>query len=110
MSTEFNIAIVGGGIVGCCVARELSETHEDIYLFEKNSGITRGENQSSRNSGVNKAGIYYDRETRPLKAGFCVEGNRLWYEFCERYDLPCSRTGKLMVATNEEESRTLDLY
>ena len=110
MSAEFNIAIVGGGIVGCCVARELSENHEDIYLFEKNSAITRGENQSSRNSGVNHAGIYYDRKTRPLKARFCVEGNRLWYEFCERYDLPCSKTGKLMVATNEEESRILDLY
>jgi glycerol-3-phosphate dehydrogenase len=110
MSSEFNIAIVGGGIVGCCVARELSEAHEDIYLFERNSGITRGENQSSRNSGVNHAGIYYDRKTRPLKARFCVEGNRLWYEFCERYDLPCSKTGKLMVAANEEESRSLDFY
>ncbi|MBW2096138.1 MAG: FAD-dependent oxidoreductase, partial [Deltaproteobacteria bacterium] len=79
------IAIIGGGVVGCAVAWELSKTYEDIFLFEKNPGITTGENQSTRNSGVIHSGIYYDQETRPLKAAFCVEGNRFLYDFCREH-------------------------
>ncbi|MGD2186679.1 MAG: FAD-dependent oxidoreductase [Desulfobacterales bacterium] len=110
MSEKINIAIIGGGIIGCCVALELAQKHEDIYVFEKNPGITRGENQSSRNSGVLHAGIYYEQTIRPLKARLCVEGNRLWYEFAKKYKLPCRQTGKLVVATDEAESRLLDQY
>ena len=69
-----------------------------------------GENQSSRNSGVLHSGLYYDKETRPLKARFCVEGNRMWYEFCERYRLPCRKTGKLILAANEQDVAMLDFY
>jgi L-2-hydroxyglutarate oxidase LhgO len=110
MSDKINIAIIGGGIVGCCVALELAKTRQDIYLFEKNPGITRGENQSSRNSGVLHAGIYYEQDIRPLKARLCVEGNRLWYDFAKKHKLPCKQTGKLLVARDETESRRLDQY
>ena len=104
------MAIIGGGIIGCCVALELAEKHQDIYVFEKNPGITRGENQSSRNSGVLHAGIYYEHDLRPLKGRLCVEGNRLWYEFARKHQLPCRQTGKLMVANDDAESRILDQY
>lgn len=110
MSTKINIAIIGGGIVGCCVALELAKTRHDIYVFEKNPGITRGENQSSRNSGVLHAGIFYEQDIRPLKARLCVEGNRLWCDFAKRHRLPCRQNGKLLVAMDEAESRTLDRY
>ena len=110
MSERINIAIIGGGIIGCCVALELAKTRKDIYVFEKNPGITRGENQSSRNSGVLHAGIYYEQDIRPLKGRLCVEGNRLWYEFAKKYQLPCKQTGKLLVANDETESRILDKY
>lgn len=110
MTTKINIAIIGGGIVGCCVALELAKTRQDIYVFEKNPGITRGENQSSRNSGVLHAGIYYEQDIRPLKARLCVEGNRLWYDFAKKYRLPCRQTGKLLVAMDEAGSRRLDQY
>jgi L-2-hydroxyglutarate oxidase LhgO len=110
MSEKINIAIIGGGIIGCCVALELAKDQEDIYVFEKNPGITKGENQSSRNSGVLHAGIYYEQDIRPLKARFCVEGNRLWTEFAQKYELPCKQTGKLMVANDKAESRILDKY
>ncbi len=110
MSEKINIAIIGGGIIGCCVALELAKNQEDIYVFEKNPGITRGENQSSRNSGVLHAGIYYEQDIRPLKGQLCVEGNRLWYEFASKYQLPCKQTGKLVVAIDEAESRMLDQY
>jgi len=110
MSEEINIAIVGGGIVGCWLALELSKTENDIFLFEKNTGIMQGENQSSRNSGVNHAGLNYDLNTRPLKARLCVEGNRLWEDFCQKNSLPLIRVGKLMVALSEAEDRELDKY
>ena len=110
MSDKINIAVIGGGIIGCSVARELAKTQSDIYVFEKNLGITQGENQSSRNSGVLHAGIYYEQDLRPLKAQFCVDGNRLWYAFAHKYQLPCQQTGKLIVANDETESRKLDHY
>jgi L-2-hydroxyglutarate oxidase LhgO len=110
MSEKISIAIIGGGIVGCCVALELAKTRQDIYVFEKNPGITRGENQSSRNSGVLHAGIYYEQDIRPLKARLCVEGNRLWYDFAKKYRLPCKQTGKLLVAMDADQSCRLDKH
>jgi L-2-hydroxyglutarate oxidase LhgO len=110
MSEKINIAIIGGGIVGCCVALELAKTRQDIHVFEKNPGITRGENQSSRNSGVLHAGIYYEQDIRPLKARLCVKGNRLWYDFAKKHKLPCKQTGKLLVAMDAAQSRMLDQY
>jgi len=110
MGEKINIAIIGGGIIGCCVAHELAKDKDDIYVFEKNPGITKGENQSSRNSGVLHAGIYYEPEIRPLKGRLCVEGNRLWYQFAQKHQLPCRQTGKLLVANDEAESRILDKY
>jgi L-2-hydroxyglutarate oxidase LhgO len=110
MSEKVAVAIIGSGVVGCFVAWELAKKYPGVYVFEKNPDIMHGENQSSRNSGVNHAGIYYDKATRPLKARLSVEGNRLWYEFCARYNLPCKKTGKLIVAVDEQESRVLDLY
>jgi L-2-hydroxyglutarate oxidase LhgO len=110
MSAEVDVTIVGAGVIGCAVARELAQAGREIFVLEKNSGITRGENQSSRNSGVIHAGLYYDRSMRPLKAGLCVEGNTLLYRFCEQYGVPFRQTGKLVVAANEEESAVLETY
>ena len=101
---------MGGGVIGCAVAMELSGRYEHVVLFEKNAGVTQGENQSSRNSGVIHSGIYYDQQTRPQKAGLCVKGNRLLYEFCNTHKVPALKTGKLMVATHTDEEDVLDLY
>lgn len=110
MKNEILIAIVGGGVIGCAVAWELSGSYEGIFLFEKNPGIIQGENQSSRNSGVIHSGIYYDQETRPQKASLCVEGNQLLYDFCDQYRVPALNTGKLVVATKREHEEILDMY
>ena len=107
---RIGVAVIGGGVVGCAVALELSRDRGNVFLFEKNPGITQGENQSSRNSGVIHSGLYYDPETRPLKAALCVEGNRLLYDFCEAHRVPALRTGKLVVAAKESEEEVLDLY
>ncbi|MCD4717299.1 MAG: NAD(P)/FAD-dependent oxidoreductase [Desulfobacterales bacterium] len=110
MANEIEIAIIGGGVVGCAVAWELSGHYNDVFLFEKNPGVTKGENQSSRNSGVIHSGIYYDQETRSQKAAMCVTGNRLLYDFCGRYEVPALKTGKLVVAVSKKEEDILDLY
>lgn len=110
MTDQISIAIIGGGVIGCAVANELSTRYDNIFLFEKNIGITQGENQSSRNSGVIHSGIYYDQETRPLKAEYCVQGNSLLYDFCREHKVPALKTGKLIVAVNKEEEEVLEFY
>ncbi len=108
MTEEIQISIIGGGVVGCAIAYELSKSlDQQICVLERNSSI-RGENQSSRNSGVIHAGIYYPKKKGPLKARLCVEGNRMLYEFCERFGVPYKKTGKLVVATNPLEEEYLD--
>ena len=110
MTEKINIAVIGGGVIGCSIASELSAEHSGIFIFEKNPGITSGENQSSRNSGVIHSGIYYDQETRPQKASLCVEGNKLIYDFCRNYEIPAIQTGKLIVATTKKDEETLEVY
>ena len=108
MSEEIYITIIGGGVVGCAIAHEISkESKKNIVVIEKNSQI-KGENQSSRNSGVIHAGIYYPKGKESLKARLCVEGNSLLYEFCTKYNIPHKRTGKLVVAANLLEEEYLE--
>ncbi len=109
MPTDIQVAIIGGGVIGCAVARELSQYYDNIFVFEKNPGITQGENQSSRNSGVIHSGIYYDQSTRPNKAILCVSGNPMLYDFCTQHKVPALKTGKLITASFEEEG-TLNIY
>ena len=99
--------IIGGGVVGLAIAYEMAKTGQEVFLVEKNPRIN-SENQSSRNSGVIHAGINYQSESEPLKAGLCVEGNALMYEFCRKFGVPHAKTGKLVVATNRMEEEYLD--
>ncbi len=101
--------VIGAGVVGAAIAYELSRTGREIFVIEKNPGITKGENQSSRNAGVIHSGVFYDRATTPLKARLCPLGVRMMYEFCERYDVPHLHCGKLVVANSEEERRILKI-
>ena len=102
------ITIIGGGAVGCAIAHTLSQsTDRQIAVVERNSGI-RAENQSSRNSGVVHSPIHYSRSKMPLKARFCAAGNKLLYDFCQRHNVPCRRTGKLIVATDALEADYLE--
>lgn len=100
MAERVMITIVGAGVVGCAIAYSLSKKCDDIFVIEKNPKVT-GENQSSRNSGVIHAGIYYPKEESPLKAELSVIGNRKLYDFCQEFGVPHRMTGKLVVATEE---------
>ena len=96
---QANILIIGGGVIGCAIARAVSERWQDVFLVEQFPKL--GMATSTRNSGVNHSGIYYPKNS--LKARFCVEGNRLTYEFCAKHKVPFRHCGKLVVAANAHE-------
>ena len=100
---QANILIIGGGVIGCSIARAVSQRWQDVFLLEQNPHV--GMATSTRNSGVIHSGIYYPKDS--LKAKLCVEGNILAYEFCEKYKVPYRKTGKLVVAANESEEPEL---
>jgi len=108
MSEDIFITIIGGGVVGCAIALEISKEYDkNIVVIEKNRQIN-GENQSSRNSGVIHAGIYYNSNTEPLKAELCTRGNKLLYKFCAENNIAHKKTGKLVVALNALEEEYLE--
>ncbi|HXE75411.1 MAG TPA: NAD(P)/FAD-dependent oxidoreductase [Candidatus Xenobia bacterium] len=100
---QARVVIVGGGVVGCAIAAELAARTSDVFVLEQMPRV--GMLTSTRNSGVIHSGIYYTPGS--LKAIHCVEGNRLTYEFCAAHDVPCKRTGKIVVATTPEEESEL---
>ena len=100
---QANILIVGGGVVGCAIARAVSERWQDVFLVEQFPKL--GMATSTRNSGVNHSGIYYPKNS--LKARHCVEGNRLTYDFCKKHNVPFRHTGKLVGAANAHEEEEL---
>lgn len=98
-----NIVIIGGGVVGCAIARAASAKWKDIFLLEQMPKLGMG--ASSRNSGVIHSGLYYTPGS--LKASLCVRGNKLTYEFCAAHGVPHGNTGKLVVATSREQEPKL---
>src|SRR5256885_865799 len=100
---QANILIIGGGVVGCAVAREVSQRWQDVFLVEQFPRV--GMATSSRNSGVIHSGIYYPKNS--LKARHCVQGNRMLYEFCAKHNVPHRHTGKLVVASDSREEADL---
>lgn len=102
------ILIVGAGIVGLTLAKELLEHGvEKIIIIEKEAHL--GLHASGRNSGVLHAGIYYPPKT--LKAQLCLKGNLMLQEYCLQKNLPLMKSGKVIVARNEAELFTLhELY
>lgn len=96
--------ICGGGIVGLTIARELFRRGADnITIIEKEEYL--GAHASGRNSGVLHAGIYY--ATDSMRAKFCLEGNFLMREYCKGKGLPILETGKVIVASTENEITAL---
>jgi len=96
-----DLLIVGGGIVGLSIARELNNRYSDlsITIVEKESDLAC--HASGRNSGVLHAGFYYSPDS--LKAKFTAEGNALLTEYCLKHALAINRCGKIVVARDENE-------
>lgn len=96
-----DILIVGGGIIGLSIARELNNRRPDlkITLIEKEAAAAC--HASGRNSGVLHAGFYYTPDS--LKSRFTVEGNKLLTDYCLKNNLSINRCGKVVVARDEKE-------
>lgn len=97
-------AVIGAGVVGLAVARELAKQGREVVILE--AAETFGTGVSSRNSEVIHAGIYYP--TGSLKARFCVAGRERLYAFCENFGVDHQRCGKLIVATSRQQIADLE--
>lgn len=106
MSTTVDLAIIGGGIVGCATALAIISRNPDlkITLFEKEHHLAS--HQTGHNSGVIHAGLYY----RPgsLKAETCISGREALYRFCTEHGIAHQRCGKVVVAVDESELPALE--
>jgi 2-hydroxyglutarate dehydrogenase len=104
--SKCDLAIVGGGIVGLAVARELIRRNPraSVCVLEREREI--GTHQTGHNSGVIHAGVYYTPGS--LKARLCVEGARELYEYCDQNAIAVERCGKVIVATDSGELTRLD--
>ncbi len=101
----FDVAVIGGGIVGCAVGMALSQSARlSILLLEAEDKLAA--HQTGNNSGVIHSGLYY--KPGSLKARNCVTGREAMYAFCEEHGIPCERCGKVVVATSETEIPRLD--
>ncbi len=94
-----NTVVVGAGVVGLAIGKEISFKDPEVIILEKEGTI--GQITSSRNSGVIHAGMYYPSNT--LKAKFCVEGNRLLYAYAKKFNVPFLNTKKIIVANNQSQ-------
>jgi len=104
MEYDFDVLVIGAGVVGLAVAKELAEASCTTGLLEKNSRY--GLETSSRNSEVLHSGIHYPPGS--LKARHCVEGNKAIYDICQRFNLIYKKTGKLTIAVEECEIKTIE--
>ena len=104
MNPIYDVLVIGAGVVGCSVARELSRYQLSVCVAEKGPDVCM--ETSSRNSAVLHAG--YNNKTGSLMAKFCVEGNRTFDQIAEELDIPYRRTGKLVVGFTPEDREKLE--
>lgn len=101
---DYDILIIGAGVVGLSVAERCSGDKRSILVVEKNESY--GMETSSRSSEVIHAGVYYPEGS--LKARLCIRGNELMYEIAKKNSIPFKNCGKLIVATDGEEEKKLE--
>lgn len=106
MEHSVDYLIVGGGIIGLTVARELRKRYPaaSIALLEKEAAL--GKHASGRNSGVLHSGIYYDSST--LKAKVCAEGARRMKAFAVEHGIKCQHSGKVIAAASPQDLPVID--
>lgn len=100
---KYDVIIIGGGVVGSAIARELSRYELDICVLEKNLDVCC--ETSGRNSGVVHGGFAYDIGS--LKAKLCVEGNQGMEQLSKDLDFPFEKCGKVLVGKTQEDYETL---
>jgi L-2-hydroxyglutarate oxidase LhgO len=99
-----DVTIIGAGVIGLAIAAQIGGKGWEAYVLEKNE--TFGLETSSRHSGVIHSGIYYPKNL--LKTRLCVAGNHALYKLSEERGIGYRKTGKLVVATTNEEISELE--
>jgi len=99
-----DIAVIGAGVAGLASARALALRGRSVVVLERHP--RPGQDTSTHNSGVIHAGIYYPKQS--LKAKLCVQGRRQLYDFCAANHVPHVKTGKLIVAHDDDEVQVLE--
>jgi (S)-2-hydroxyglutarate dehydrogenase len=100
-SERYDVAVVGAGIVGLAVAREVLARRPEARVLVVDKQASVAQHQTGHNSGVIHAGVYYSPGS--LKARLCVRGAAMMYAFCQENEVPFERCGKLIVAVRDEE-------
>ena len=100
----YDVIVIGAGVIGCAVARELSKFRLKTAVLEKEDDVCSG--TSKANSGLVHAG--FDAKPGTIKAKMNVEGASMMEELCAKLDVPYRRTGALVLATNEDELPILE--
>ncbi len=101
---DAEVTIIGAGVVGLAIAAELSRHYTQVFVVERHEHF--GMETSSRNSEVIHSGIYYRPGT--LKARLCREGRDMLYRYCPEHDIGFRKCGKLIVATERDETAVLE--
>ncbi len=99
----YDVVIIGAGVIGSMVARELSRYRLTVAVLDKEVDVGMG--QSTSNSAIIHSG--HDPEPGTLKARFNVRGNELWYRIAPELDIPLDNTGALVVAVGAEQADSL---
>lgn len=99
----YDVAVIGAGIVGCSIARELSRYDIRVVLIEKNSDVADGTTKA--NSAIVHAG--YDAKPGTLKAKFNAPGALMYEKLCRELDVPYKKTGSLVLAFSQDEMKTI---
>ena len=104
---NYDVIIIGAGIIGLATAYKILETDPTLKLciLEKENGIAQ--HQSGHNSNVIHSGIYY--KPGSLKATNCITGYSMMIDFCESHDVKYELCGKMIIATDEEEEKRLNV-
>lgn len=100
----YDVIVIGAGIVGTCVARELSKYDLKVLILEKENDVADGTTKA--NSAIVHSG--YDAKPNSAKARFNVEGNKMMEDLCRKLDVPFKRVGSLTIALDEEDMSTLE--
>ncbi|MHA1191456.1 MAG: NAD(P)/FAD-dependent oxidoreductase [Promethearchaeota archaeon] len=100
----YDVAIIGGGVIGCCIARTLSKYDIKIALLEKEADIASGTTKA--NSGVVHAGYASEREY--IKRDMCIKGNKMYTQAAEELNFPFQRIGSFVVALEDSQIKDLE--
>lgn len=104
MSQRCDVLVIGAGVIGCAIARELAKYKIETVLLDKETDV--GSGVSKGNSGVLHTGLYYPKGS--LKAKLCVEGRLMFPELCKQLEVPYELCGKHVIARTDEELKDLE--